>query len=111
MSGPPDYIYTAQRLCNDIEDTCRGSIEELINALVSIKNLQAELKDCENFEEGVDEQLKYSCEDLLRTLAIVREDSDMLASQSNKIFETLGLKAEWDDKREEWHLKGEVYER
>lgn len=111
MSGAPECVYNAQTKCKDIEDYCRGAIEEIINSLVVIKDLQNELRDCEDFEEGPDEQLKYCCEDLLRILAIVREDSDMLAQKSNDIFEELGFKAEWDDKREEWHLIGEVYER
>jgi hypothetical protein len=110
MPGAPNCIYSAKIGTESLEKACREAIEEMITALVRIKDLHANLVDCTNFDKGPDEELKSFCEDLLRSLSIVQEDADRLAEISNNLFENLGFKAEWDDKREEWYLTGECEE-
>jgi hypothetical protein len=111
MSGAPGCIYAAQTRAENLEKQCRTSIEELVETLVRIKNLQSDLRDCEDFEEGPDEQLKNCCEDLLRSLAIVKEDAGVLENISAELFTLLGFHVEWDDEREEWLLIGKYHER
>lgn len=107
MSKAPDSIYDALNSADDLEKACKESIVELVDTLTRIKEVEADLTDCKNFARGPDEDLKYVCENLLRSLEIMKEDINHLQEMAADMFSVLGFTPEWDDKREEWHLKGE----
>lgn len=98
-------VYAAKHRTQKIEEECRRTIEKSVDILVKVKDLQAELYDCESFDEEPDPSAKDACGYLLHNIELLKGHTTILEAETAELFEQLGFSVVWDDKREEWYLE------
>jgi hypothetical protein len=103
-------VYITKHRTQTVEEECRRAIEKSVDTLVGVKNLQAELYDCESFDEELDHEVRNTCEELLHSIGLLKKHTLLLEGHTAELFEGLGFSVGWDEKREEWYL-GENFDK
>jgi hypothetical protein len=95
---------TAQASIPVLKDILYSLLEQTAITLVTVCNVDHELKDITNYGVGEAYQLRQRCEELINAIARLQNLGRVLELDSVNLLEPLGWQAEYDDKRQEWYL-------
>jgi hypothetical protein len=102
-------VVEAKASTGQITDLLKKSVSQHLTVLCEVKELEAVMKDIENFDDDSfeynfreDPELSSRSAALLNYIQLIQDSVEDLEILSRDLFDLLGYEVLWDDKRRKW---------